>query len=98
LTKKFTLNLGLRLSLYGTYRERYRHAFSFDPAAFQSSGSPAIDQDGSATGQEALSSPSWQSFQRVVQCGGPGGTTFVPGLVTNSFAGATVAPIPKTAA
>jgi len=91
LTKKFTLNLGLRLSLYGTYRERYRHAFSFDPAAFQSSGSPAIDQDGSATGQEGAFIPGpGNPFNGVVQCGGPGGTTFVPGLVTNSFAGATV--------
>src|SRR5437016_3025029 len=34
LTKRLTLNLGLRVSLFGTYRERYRHAFNFNPATF----------------------------------------------------------------
>ncbi len=34
-TKRLTLNLGLRLSLFGTYRERYRHAFNFDPYTVQ---------------------------------------------------------------
>ena len=31
-TKKLTLNLGLRVSLFGTYRERYQSAFSFRPS------------------------------------------------------------------
>ena len=31
-TKKLTLNLGLRVSFFGTYRERYQSAFSFTPA------------------------------------------------------------------
>jgi carboxypeptidase family protein/TonB-dependent receptor-like protein len=90
LTKKFTLNLGLRLSLYGTYRERYRHAFNFEPSAFTAGGSPAID-DGTVTGQEGAFIPGpGNPFNGVVQCGGPGGTTFVPSLVTSSFSGATV--------
>ena len=89
-TKKFTINLGLRLSLYGTYRERYRHAFNFDPNSFQNGGSPVID-DGSVTGQEGAFVPGvGNPFNGIVQCGGPGGATFVPGLVTNSFPGATV--------
>ena len=89
-TKKFTLNLGLRLSLYGTYRERYRHAFNFEPSAFQTGGSPVID-DGSVTGQEGAFVPgAGNPFNGVVQCGGPGGTTFVPSLVTGQFASATV--------
>jgi len=89
-TKKLTLNLGLRLSLYGTYRERYRHAFSFDPNAFQAGSSPALD-NGSITGQEGAFVPgAGNPFNGIVQCGGPGGATFVPSLVTNQFAGATV--------
>jgi len=48
-TKRLTLNLGLRLSLYGTYRERYRHAFNFDPSAFTTANAPIIDADGSVT-------------------------------------------------
>ncbi len=90
-TKKFTLNLGLRLSLYGTYRDRYRHAFSFDPAAFQNGGSPVINDGSVAPFQEgAFISGPGNPFNGIVQCGGPGGTTFVPSLVTNQFTGATI--------
>ena len=35
-TKKLTLNLGLRVSLFGTYRERYQSAFSFQPSCILS--------------------------------------------------------------
>jgi Carboxypeptidase regulatory-like domain/TonB-dependent Receptor Plug Domain len=88
MTKKFTLNLGLRLSLFGTYRERYRHAFNFEPSAFKSGGSPAID-DGSVTGQEgALVPGAGNPFNGVIQCGGPGGASLIPSLVTTSFPGA----------
>lgn len=34
-TRRLTLNLGLRVSLFGTYRERYHQAFNFDPAAYK---------------------------------------------------------------
>ena len=91
MTKNFTLNLGLRLSLYGTYRERYRHAFNFEPTAFSATGSPVIDDGSGPTGQEGAFVPGpGNPFNGIIQCGGPGGTTFVPGLVTNSFPGATV--------
>jgi hypothetical protein len=33
-TSRLTLNLGLRVSLFGTYRERYHQAFNFDPAHY----------------------------------------------------------------
>jgi hypothetical protein len=33
-TSRLTLNLGLRASLFGTYRERYHQAFNFDPARY----------------------------------------------------------------
>ena len=42
-TKKLTLNLGLRVSLFGTYREKYQHAYNFNPSAFVDGGSPVID-------------------------------------------------------
>jgi Carboxypeptidase regulatory-like domain/TonB-dependent Receptor Plug Domain len=89
-TKNFTLNLGLRLSLFGTYSERYRHAFNFEPTAFNAGGSPAID-DGSATGQEGAFIPGpGNPFNGIIQCGGSGGTSLIPSLVTNSFPGATI--------
>jgi hypothetical protein len=89
-TKRFTVNLGLRLSLYGTYRERYRHAFNFEPSAFGSGSSPVID-DGSVTGQEGAFVPgAGNPFNGIIQCGGPGGASLIPSLVTTSFPGATV--------
>ncbi len=100
MSKKLTLNLGLRLSLYGTYRERYKHAFNFEPSAFSAANSPTIDKDGSVTGSAGafipnndpsdLGNPNGNPFNGIVQCGGPGGTTFVPGLVSNLFPTATV--------
>jgi Carboxypeptidase regulatory-like domain/TonB-dependent Receptor Plug Domain len=89
-TKNFTLNLGLRLSLYGTYRERYRHAFNFEPSAFSAGSSPVID-DGSVTTQEGAFVPgAGNPFNGLIQCGGSGGASLIPGLVTSSFPAATV--------
>ena len=89
-TKNFTLNLGLRLSLYGTYREKFRHAFNLEPSAFTAGASPALD-DGSVTGQEGAFLPgTGNPFNGIIQCGGPGGTTFIPSLVLSSFPDATV--------
>src|SRR5256886_12788139 len=76
MTKNFTLNLGLRLSLYGTYRERYRNAFNFEQTAFVNGASPQIDLDGSITGTAgAFVSPGGNPFNGIIQCGGPGGTS-----------------------
>ena len=64
-TKKFTLNLGLRVSLFGTYRERYQHAFNFEPTAFVAGDSPAIDNSRNRHRQRrALSTWYRQSAQR----------------------------------
>jgi hypothetical protein len=43
ITNHLTLNLGLRLSLYGTYRERLHQAFNFDPAHYVL-GQTTVDQ------------------------------------------------------
>ncbi len=34
-TSRLTLNIGLRMSFFGTYRERYHQAFNFDPARYK---------------------------------------------------------------
>ena len=34
ITSRLTLNLGVRLSLFGTYREKQKQAFNFDPARY----------------------------------------------------------------
>jgi hypothetical protein len=85
------LNLGLRVSLFGTYRERYQSAFSFSPAAFSPGSEPGIFNDptnpnnplnGSLTGGNP--------FNGIVQCGGKGGTGSIPGPILTQFPGATV--------
>ena len=69
-SKKLTLNLGLRVSLYGTYRERYLNAYNFDPALYNPANAPAISPvDGS------LVFPAGQSINTLtgmVQCGSAG--------------------------
>ena len=34
-TSRLTLNIGLRMSFFGTYRERYHQAFNFDPTRYK---------------------------------------------------------------
>jgi len=88
LTKKFTLNLGLRVSLFGTYREKYQDAFNFEPTAFVAGASPSIDNAGIVTGSAgALEPGTGNPLNGIIQCGGKGGTYAVPG-----FATATVGP------
>ena len=42
---RLTLNLGLRMSLFGTQREKYKHAFNWDPAAYVA-GASNLNPDG----------------------------------------------------
>jgi hypothetical protein len=78
ITKRLTLNLGLRVSLFGTYRERYRNAFNFNPAMFVgghvagggSGNEPTFDANGNlAQNGGGTANP----LNGVVQCGGTGG-------------------------
>ena len=66
ITKRLTLNLGLRLSLFGTYREKYQKAYNFDPAAWVAADAPAIDSNGN------LVPGSGNFFNGQVQCGSTG--------------------------
>jgi Carboxypeptidase regulatory-like domain/TonB-dependent Receptor Plug Domain len=59
-TNHLTLNLGLRMSLYGTYRERYHNAYNFDPSHYVP-GASSVDPD---TGL-VIGDP----FNGMVQCG-----------------------------
>ncbi len=91
-TKNFTLNLGLRLSLYGTYRERYRNAFNFEPTAFTNGSSPVINDGtiGPSFQEGSFVNGTGNPFNGIIQCGGPGGTSKIPGPTLASFPGATV--------
>ena len=61
ITHRLTLNLGLRLSLFGTQREKYKNAFNWDPAAYVA-GASDLNPDGTlVTGAN--------EFNGWVQCG-----------------------------
>jgi hypothetical protein len=47
---RLTLNLGLRLSLFGTYRERYHQAWNWEPSLFQQ-GTFSVDPSGALLDQ-----------------------------------------------
>jgi hypothetical protein len=59
ITDRLTLNLGLRISMFGTSRDAKKQAFNFDPAAFVP-GASFINPDGSVGGNP---------FNGIVQCG-----------------------------
>ncbi len=67
-TDRLTLNLGLRVSLEGTYRDRYKHAYNWDPSVYDPATAPVLDGDGSVTGA-AGSVISGNLFDGLVQCG-----------------------------
>ena len=80
-TNKLTLNLGLRLSMFGTYSERYRQAYSFEPSRYDLAKAPTFDVDGEITGTPGAFIPGpGNLFNGIVQCGGPGGPVDVTGF------------------
>jgi len=42
-TRQLTLNLGVRVSLFGSYYERYGRAYNFDPNAYVAANAPVVD-------------------------------------------------------
>jgi hypothetical protein len=70
ISKRLTLNLGIRISMFGTYYEKYHQAYNFDPAHFSSSAIPLIDESGSITGTAGNLAPGiGNAFNGYVQCG-----------------------------
>ena len=69
-SRRLTLNLGLRVSMFGTYYEKYKQAYSFVPGTYNAANAPQIDVDGSITGQAGAIVPGvGDPFDGMVQCG-----------------------------
>jgi hypothetical protein len=82
ITSRLTLNLGLRLSLFGNYYEKYLHAYNWEQSAFNPANAPLLDPAGSG----ALVNPNNPSiflsptnpadaqylYNGIVQCGAAG--------------------------
>lgn len=65
--KNLTLNLGLRMSMFGLYTEKNNLSYNFDPTAFNAANMPTVDPDDGhlvfAPGQ------SINNLSGIVQCG-----------------------------
>src|SRR5262249_45692646 len=70
-TKNLTVNLGLRVSLFGTYYERYHHAYNFDATKWSAAQAPQVDDfNGTLTTQPGAIVPNTGNpFNGMVQCG-----------------------------
>ncbi len=64
ITKRLTLNLGLRLSFFGTYREKNNLAWNFDPSKYVAGASGVDPATGLVTG--TIANP---QFNGWVDCG-----------------------------
>jgi len=69
ISKNLTLNLGVRVSLYGTFWERNHLISNWDPAAYNLATAPQLDVDGSVTGQQGALTGVGNPFDGMVQCG-----------------------------
>ncbi len=64
-TRRLTLNLGLRMSFFGTYRELNNLAYNFDPALYVA-GNSGVDP---ITGNSFFAPSATNPFNGWVQCG-----------------------------
>ncbi|HZR56508.1 MAG TPA: carboxypeptidase regulatory-like domain-containing protein [Terriglobales bacterium] len=89
-SNRLTLNLGLRVSMFGTYRERYHQAFNFDPAHYVP-GQTVVNADGTVTGLTANGqAPSVTNLPNgIVQCG------VTPGVPDSCMKGHLFNPAPR---
>ncbi len=69
--KNLTLNVGLRVSLFGTFREIKKQVYNWDPKVYDPGKAPQIDQDGSVTGQAGalILTPGTTPYDGIAQCG-----------------------------
>ncbi|WP_317891731.1 TonB-dependent receptor [Acidicapsa acidisoli] len=68
--QKLTLNVGLRLSLYGAYEDISKQSGNFESAAWSAANAPTIDVSGNITGQPgALIPGTGNIFNGIVSCG-----------------------------
>jgi Carboxypeptidase regulatory-like domain len=77
ITPRLTLNVGLRVSLFGTYKEKLNQTYNFEPGLYNPANAPAISAvDGSLidpTTMAQLPFTDPRVFNGIIQCGGPGG-------------------------
>jgi hypothetical protein len=70
ITRRLTLNLGLRMSGYGSYYEKCKQFYNFYPSRYDRAQAPTIDVTGDITGlQGALVPGSGNFYDGMIACG-----------------------------
>jgi hypothetical protein len=75
ITPHLTLNLGVRVSLFGTYRDKFKQAFNFQLGDYSSTNALGIGPDGQLVDPATDADVSFDDprvFNGVVQCGSTG--------------------------
>jgi len=73
-SKRLTLNLGLRMSGYGSYSEKYENFYNFFPSLYNPAQAPEIDVTGAITGQKGSLVPGVGNFYDGMAACGKDGT------------------------
>ena len=92
--KRLTLNLGLRVSIFGTNRDISKASYNFDPSLYSAANAPSIFNDAANPADPlngSLVNGVGNPFNGFVQCGGKGGTSAIPASILNAFPAASVA-------
>lgn len=71
-TKKFTLNLGLRWSFFGRYQEKFDQEFGFTPSQFSAAAIPTFFPFNDPVNSQLLVAGTGNVFNGFIQCGAPG--------------------------
>ena len=82
ITKRLTLNLGLRWSFFGRYQERYNQEYGFTPSLYNAANAPIIDPDTGAFETDASGNIIGNPYNGFIQCGAGGAPT---GCQTNKL-------------
>ncbi len=77
-TKKLTVNLGLRWSIYGRYQEKNNQEFGFSTAAYNPAAAPSFYPLGGPNGQLLNVGAGQYLFNGLIQCGESNPT--IPGV------------------
>src|SRR5262249_45715598 len=72
ITKKFTLNLGLRWSFFGRYQEKNKKEFGFTPSQWVAANAPALFPFDDPDNSQLLDPTTGNLFNGFIQCGASG--------------------------
>jgi hypothetical protein len=89
ITPRLTLNLGVRVSLFGTYKEKTNQTFNFEPGLYNAANAPLVSSSTNCailgcSGDGSLVDPTTGAqldftdprvFNGITQCGGTGGSS-----------------------